>query len=148
MLILDCTIWPSSAVALRSLPTNHAFHSSVVSGVEILDQALQGAKSILNGNENSAMFLLCPVSVGKVDQHAIMTKKRLLEDKTMSILSCYDVPAQFYGCPASLSQGTLTGWMSLSILRTQGTQMTAVAVFRMDACNFESFCCLLSHRKL
>jgi len=55
--------------------------------VELVDQALESAKAILNGNPNSAMFVLYPVPVTKNDQAAAVKKRRILEDKLMATLN-------------------------------------------------------------
>ena len=59
--------------------------------MDIVDQALAGANAVLNGNCNSALLVFFPVPMSKADQTAALKKKRLLEDKLMQNLSCFDV---------------------------------------------------------
>lgn len=63
-------------------------------GLEVVEQALDGAKAVLNGNCNSALVVFFPVAMSKADQPAVLKKKRLLEDKLMQNLSCFDVMTQ------------------------------------------------------
>lgn len=55
-------------------------------GVEVLDQALQGARAILNGNEHSALLILAPLAAGKSEQLSELQKRRLIEDKLQARL--------------------------------------------------------------
>lgn len=52
----------------------------------MLDQALDGAKALCNGNENCALWVLCPVNVSAADKMAAVKKRRLLEDKLLATL--------------------------------------------------------------
>lgn len=47
----------------------------------MLDEAIDAASSLANGNENAALLVLTPVVHSNVAQHAIVKKRRQLEDK-------------------------------------------------------------------
>ena len=55
-------------------------------GVEIVDQAVDCSRAILNGNENAALLVLTPVQQTKAEREATIKKRRVLEDKLMAKL--------------------------------------------------------------
>lgn len=55
-------------------------------GVEIVDQAVDCSRAILNGNENAALLVLTPVQQSNAERQTVIKKRRVLEDKLMAKL--------------------------------------------------------------
>ena len=128
------SVMRSQVFACLTIEHSVCYLLDYIRGVEILDQALQGAKAILNGNENAGLILFAPVAASKADQHASLIKRRLLEDKLMLTLwlnqsdICFPVLKAIAHCSRlktfsknkhlSLALGTLNGKRSASTFLT------------------------------
>lgn len=55
-----------------------------------LDEAIEVAKTISNGDAAAVLFVLLPLAHGSTDKETVMKNKRILEDKVLSLL-CFNV---------------------------------------------------------
>ena len=80
ILVLDLSLWP--ARDLGAYTTLAPFFS----GPMVIDEAIEVAKAILNGNSNYCLFVLMPVPHGSTDSKTTVKNRRLAEDKCMAYL--------------------------------------------------------------
>lgn len=52
----------------------------------VIDEAIEVAKALLNGNSNYCLFVLMPVPHGSTDSKTTVKNRRLAEDKCMAYL--------------------------------------------------------------
>ena len=60
----------------------------LVPGPLIIDEAVDLAKTIANGNPRSALLALLPITTSSVTHATIVKQRRILEDKLMLLLVC------------------------------------------------------------
>ena len=84
---------------LAALPSCCSFMEHVSPGGLVLDEAIEAAKTVLNGNTAAVMLVLLPHQHGNVPAH-VLKSRRLLEDKLLPLLG-------FISCTKFLSASGL-----------------------------------------
>ncbi|CAK9107673.1 unnamed protein product, partial [Durusdinium trenchii] len=75
IMVLDASLWPRRPLHL--------------------DEAIEVAKTISNGDAAAVLFVLLPLAHGSTDKETVMKNKRILEDKVLSVLEFQEVTLTF-----------------------------------------------------
>lgn len=92
-MVMDNSLWPSRACFAYGTVQAFLFYPCVVNasvgwgrGPMAVDEAIEFAKAISNGDSDSVLFVMHPVPHASTDSKIVIRNRRLAEDKIMSFL--------------------------------------------------------------